>query len=225
MDLANMTGRLELREVGNATYLPQQFQCVGDSYYPSQRDQGVTWFLGSLVRTREIDRLQNRATQSFLPLRDDFRRIIKVRPIPGLVWCLANSSQIEERRLAAWLLGMCQARVADSLLLAIANHSHDRLRFEVLRSLRRLGRHRELRRVRRWDLSERERRIVEAFQPRDFGTALARLRASSTADFPVPRRPFELFVPISPTVPHRPKSRELIRRILERIRFLLRGMN
>ena len=217
------TARPEYRPTYASGSLLGDYLRVGkDVYLISQNDAGAERFLDMLALVRNQDRALRIPPRSLVSFREDFRRIIATRPLAGLMRCFIARTDTEQRRVSVWLLGRC-GRASDAKLI----YQHARwfplvVRREIVRSLRRLNALRECAKLAAGEDDQRLRHIANS-TTRDFRRILAKWHVPDDSAIQPPSRPLELFVEIGPDAPVRPKSRDLIRRILERIRILLRG--
>jgi hypothetical protein len=187
-------------------------------YVLANNDYAVEQFLDQLVLARTQDDDQAR----LLSFRKDFREIVATRPIAGLVKCFVTRASSEQQRLAVWLLGHCGQKSEATLLFEQAGWCSLIIRREIVRSLRRLNALRECARMGACEEDQRLKRIANSTK-RDFRKTLAKWQVPDAVAVAPPSRPFELLVDVGDASPHRPKSPDFIRRVLERIRLLLRG--
>ena len=157
--------------------------------------------------------------------RDDFRRILGSCSTAGLVRSVKQGSETEQR-IAVWLLGRARDHSATCVVNAVVWHQPVAMRREAARALRRLGAWTELRWLAVNDPDERVRRIATPRPSRDFSSRLAEFKTEVTVQILPERKPeFHLFTEINREVVVRPKSRDLIARLLHHIRLLIRGVN
>lgn len=192
------------------------------TYVMAEKDLEVLRFLDLLVYVRSLDRKLQIVPHSLLTHRDDFRRIIAAKPIAGLLNCVTMRLNVEQRRLASWLLSCCANRSVAPTLVDVGRPGPNVLRREVAKALWRLDACRDAQRLASATEDERTLRLA-GLTGRRFDVILRKWRVNDDAAVAIPKRPFELLVPIGEDAPRRPKSREIIRRFLEHIRFLLRG--
>lgn len=191
-------------------------------YVLANNDYAVEQFLDRLVLARTQDRDQARLPPRLLSFRKDFREIVATRPIAGLVKCFVTRASSEQQRLAVWLLGHCGQKSEATLLFEQAGWCSLIVRREIVRSLRRLNALRECAKMGACEEDQRLKRIANSTK-RDFRKTLAKWQVADAVAVTPPSRPFELLVDLGNASPHRPKSPDFIRRVLERIRLLLRG--
>jgi hypothetical protein len=197
----------------------QRFRCHA-------KDLAAVRFLLRLELDRMAPAGDQAAPPALLSLRDDFRRLIADQPMAGLVGCLGLGSD-ETRRLAIWLLGQCGSSLAIPALCLFATRRRRDLRVAMVRALRRLRARAELREIAGRDEDPWIRQYAAAATERTFHSHLQQFlredaKRVTRGEHQVPAR-MPLVWNLTELSGPRPKSTDLIRAILERIRSLLRG--
>jgi hypothetical protein len=135
-------------------------------------DHAVSRFLIRLGRVRLLNLDHEHRLLRLVSYRDDFRHVLRSRPIAGLFWCLIYG-EAEAQRMAVWLLGKCGDPAAVPALLRLARHPWPALRKEVARSLRRLGAWSELRALAQRESDPIVLRFTVQPPPKSFESRLA----------------------------------------------------
>ncbi len=163
--------------------------------------------------------------------RQDFRTIIELRPIAGLVACL-DTPNVELRALAIWLLGRACGRLelrAMPVIAVLADDENVMVRRSTARALRRAGALVELQSVAQRDPDDSVRRLAGSLSAGRRDAYVNRLQryvrhgggeVARPGSFVSPM-PVFIVQPIGPGA--LPKSRQWIRRLLEQIRELVHG--
>ena len=158
------------------------------------------------------------------PLREKIRQVqaLNWRSVLSYVVQLTHDPTL--RLLAIWLRGRCGGSLGTSSLARFAAHRDDQTRKEVARALKRMGAWVQLREIADNDTSERIRRMatMQPLRPyrdrlADFSNRLPRLEVTSV------KRPLFLSPELDVRQGRPPKSRSVIRMILERIHRLVAG--
>ena len=146
-------------------------QLANKKYSLYSTDQAVTRFLRRLALLRHMRTHQGKALHltAFL---SDFRRILRDRPVAGLLWCLIYGPP-ETQRMAVWLLGRCGDHGAVPALLRLGRHPQPLVRKEVARALRRLKAWAELRTMAEHETESLVLRFTEQPIARPFERRLA----------------------------------------------------
>lgn len=189
-------------------------------------DHAAIRFIRQLARARAVSRRLGGTAPPLVRFRDDFRQIVRSRPIIGLMGCLFVQD-LEVRRLAIWLLGRCGRCRNVGLIAKFRTHPDRSVRKEVARALRHMNAFRELTEFVASENDPRIRRLA-TLPPRDsYQRRMGRYLEQDVervAVGPIPshsRMPLRFFVSIGSGKPA--KTVEFIRRILEDIRRLVRG--
>lgn len=197
----------------------------GRRYRRGIRDIEATGRLERIVTTRRASADDGAPPPRLVEFRGEFRALASCRPIGGLVECLKSGDR-ELQALALWVLGRCGRNGGLSAVAVFRRHEDASIRREAARALRRLGGWPALESMALHDPDARVRRLATCPPPSDFTERLARFtRTARKAPTRVAERPrMALFarIPLGPGQPA--KSREFIRRILEHIRYLVRGI-
>ena len=185
-------------------------------------DNQVARFLRNLAAYFRDCADASRPQADLLEARDEFRQIIATRPLAGLALALHQGDGVT-KRLAIWLLGKCDARLATSLIVDYRENPDPKVRRAVARALRRLGAWSDL----KWfelndpDTSIQRLATVLAQRPRAFSDRLRQF-AGPPSQVAESQDRFESRMPLVWDANHfdgkPPKPAWLIRRILERIR-------
>lgn len=193
-----------------------QFEFQGRTYKCLASDEQVKVFLDRLEDWR------NRNASSLFSFREDLRRIVRHRPIRGLVWCSIHRGT-PTRNIAIWLLGQIRHR---SVMCAVASFQCDTshgVRKEVAKALRRMGAWKQLRELAN-DTHPAVKRIAIERSAKPFHQRLDRFLhddvRSSAVNTHRQRVKFSLQHQQFSGCP--PKSGLYIRQVLMRIRFLVR---
>ena len=198
----------------------KRFRCYAD-------DLAAQRFLERL----ELDRLTVRHDDGTLAerprlirYRRDFDKLAADQPIAGLVLCLIHGSE-ESRRIALWLLGRSGNSKVIPILRLFASHSRRRLRLAAVHALRRLRARAELVEIAAYDADPVIRQLAGSATQRTFASHLQRFVNDDLSGVPrvSEREPQPLLWNVSDSAGRPPKSTEIIRTILERLRNLLRG--
>jgi hypothetical protein len=198
------------------TVYPSSFEFQGMTYKCLARDEQVEEFLD------DLDYWRTNNASTLLSFREEFRRIIRLRPIRGLVWC-AVQRDAPTRTIAIWLLGQIRHPSAISVVSSFGCDPNRRVRKEVAKALRRMGAWKQLRDFAD-DIDPAVKWIATERSAKPFRQRLARYLHDDVQPFSVStRRPT-----IKYSLKHQkfsgcpPKSSTYIRQILMRIRFLVR---
>jgi hypothetical protein len=179
-------------------------------------------FLKHLSATRADARASGQIPRRLMACRDDFRRIAAADTTAGLVQSALLGNE-ERQRLAIWLLGNSHDRCAIRVVHSFASGQPERVRREAVRTLCRLGASAELRWIAENDPDEVIRAMATQHFYRDFTSRLGQFVGEKRGHVEPPARDFCLLTTLNATGFGRPKSRDLIARLLRHIRFLLRG--
>jgi len=192
------------------------FDFQGKTYRCRAADDQVIEFLDELAYWRT-----NNPT-SLLSFREDFRRIIRLCPIRGLVWCSVHRGD-PTRSIAIWLLGQIRNPSVISVVASFRCDESHRVRKEVAKTLCRLGAWKQLRELAN-DMDLAVKWIATERSAKPFRQRLARYLHDDVRPFSVStRQPTKKF-----SLQHQqfsgcpPKSGSYIRQVLMRIRFLVR---
>ena len=199
------------------------FKFAGRKFAMGASDIAAYEFLKHLVATRTESQISGREPRRLICFRSDFRRILGAYTTAGLVRSAMMGSE-EEQRIAIWLLGRAHDRSAVNVVNTFASGHSCAIRREATRSLRRLEAWTELRWIAVNDPNETIRRIATPTPCRDFSTRLTQFAGERV--YPIveaPKPEFRLFTVLNSSAEGRPKSRDLIARLLSHIRLLLRG--
>lgn len=157
-------------------------------------------------------------------LRSQIRRIQRLSARRLLNWVAERTDDPTLRVLAIWLRGRCGGSLGTSSLARFSTHPDDQTRKEVARCLKRMGAWVQLREMADHDANPRIRRMATAQPPKPFRRRLA----DFSNRFPrqeirsIKRRLF-----VSPEADvgqgRPPKSRWIIRMVLERIHRIVAG--
>lgn len=194
----------------------KRFRCYAD-------DLAALRFLERL----ELDRLTPGPAERprLIHFRRDFRRLAADQPLAALVLTLIQGRE-ESRRLALFLLGRGGNSKSIPIVHLFASHTHRRIRFAAVQALRRLRARAELDEIFNRDHDPGIRQLAAAATRRTFDSQLQRFLADDLER--VPATPFQqarqpLLWNISSAAGRPPKSTDIMRAILDRIRHLLRG--
>lgn len=206
-------------------FLDRVFEFAGRRYRCFSDDMAAIRFLERLELDRQAPDLDEGIPPTLLGMRDEFRRLIADQPIAGLVCSLAHGSA-DTRRLAIWLLGCCGNSSAIPALRVFAAVPRRDIRLAVVRALRRLRARAELLEIARRDPDPWIRKFALASTKRSFATQMEQFLRTDVseieADAPATIR-MPLVWEVHELVGRQPKSGDVMRAILERIRRLLRG--
>lgn len=179
-------------------------------------DERVKDFLDKLADWR------SRNPASLFSFRDDFRTIIRLRPIRGLVWC-AIYRGVPTRNIAIWLLGRIRNRSVVSVLASFQHDPSPSVRKEVAKALRRMGAWALLRELRNDSHPVVKRiateRSATPFQQRLFRYLHDDVRQSAVS---TDRQKMNFSTRHQPFSGCPPKTGWYIRQVLTRIRFAVR---
>jgi hypothetical protein len=157
-----------------------------------------------------------------LTYRQTFRQIIRDQPVVGLL-AATRREDSTLRLLAVWLLGRCRAHRAAGLIAEMRNTTDRGLRKQVAKALARLEAWPELRRLHELEPDPVIRRLSAGQAPRPLAERLERYARQVENIAPVTGERMPLVTTCEPTAPSPPKSRHVIRRLLEHIAALVRG--
>lgn len=199
---------------------------LGRGYSVRRVEWEVADWLTALINARSST---NTGDQRFalVTFRHDFRTIISLAPIGGLIWCAASMNS-ELCALAVWLLSRCRDEAAVRAVKRRVDDPDPRVRREVARSFRRLAEWTELERMADCDQDVGVRALAKllATTRRNHSQSLHRFVVHGGGEVYEPGRytshmPVFMLQPVGPGKPA--KSRDWIRRILEHIRELVRS--
>ena len=205
-----------------------QVEFAGRKYRVTLTDRRVFAWLSILVEQWRAGWEGDALPRRLLAFRHDFRSLVRLKPIPGLIGCLRRSDR-ELRMIAIWLLGRCGSNLALSPLREFLNDPDPGIRRQVARALPRSNGFTELQSMAQLDPDPRIRRLasgLSASSRRPYGERLGLFVHHAGGKVFVARAyvspmPLYLFQPIGSGKP--PKTRAMIRRILVHIQQLVRG--
>ena len=156
--------------------------------------------------------------------RADFRRIL-VHVSPATLALMTDRSRVWPfRRLVIWLLGRTGGTLGTSSLAEAALTDNVVLRREAVRALKRKHAWSDLREIAQRDPDDRVRLLAQQTRPHVYTDRLAGFLGGVTPHECAGTTPVLTVADDLATRPGRPpKSREFIRYILERIRWLVHG--
>jgi hypothetical protein len=163
---------------------------------------------------------------SLFPFRRDFRLIECDEPVAGLLWWVLHYHGLT-RKVAIWLLGRIRHGCDVSVIANCQGDADPRVRRHAAKALSRLAAWGALRDIAAIDPDAVVRRIAEhaSQPPAEFRSRLSRfLKEEVKAAALATGEPSPLLVNATIGVGLPPKSSWFIRRILERIRRLVRGL-
>lgn len=163
-------------------------------------------------------------SRSLIRFRLAFRQIIRRRPVKALCRRANPFEYPVDCRIAVWLLGRCSGHAGAEVLAKFRSTPELPLRKEIIRALKRKESWQILREIERTEPDPRLRRMAHQTAPTSYESRLSAY-ASRTAPQPVGPNRQSLYVRagIDNRAGRWPKSSSVIRRILERIRFLVHG--
>ena len=165
---------------------------------------------------------------SLFSLRSEIRAVRKTLCRAALTHLIEVTTNEQLRLIAIWLRGQCGGYLGTEVLAKYSTADAEAVRLKVAGAMHRMSGWSVLERMSASDPSLRVRRRASPRSPREFRSSL-RQYADSVMSLPVAEKDHSLTAPIyiakdflfSP--PRAPKSVELIRSVLERIRFIVRG--
>jgi hypothetical protein len=187
-----------------------------------QKDFAAARFLLEL----ELWRAAGERPEPLVHFRHQFRLLAEDRPVAGLAWCL-RQGDAETRRLAVWLLGRSGDTSSIPLVAYYLQRADRKLRITVARALKRLHSRAELEQMAEEDCDAWIRGFAAAHAKRSFRRQLEsfapELETAQRHAADRPKSTMPLVVNVARFQRQPPKSAEVIRAILMRIRDLLRG--
>lgn len=200
----------------------------GNRVRVTNADHQVAGWLSALVLERQSDIEPTKRKFALVELRHDFRLIISLRPIGGLLCCLRSPND-ELRLLAVWLLGRCASGAAVNAVKSLSEDSNARIRREVVRAFQRMAEWTELQAMAKYDQDARvctQATTSSMTTKRPYAARLNRFMRHIRGEHFEPghyssHMPVFMVQPVGPGKPA--KSRDFIRRILEHIRELVRS--
>jgi hypothetical protein len=180
----------------------------------------VLWQLGHIYEQCAMREGQHWAVHS----RKQIRMLESARARPVLSLVIRKTKDPVLRILAIWLRGRCGGTLGTSLLAESSHHHDDQPRKETARALKRMSAWHLLRSMAAMDVNPRIRRMAVVAPPASFKERPSSFIGKCETR-PIPDLARTLFVSpeLNITQGKPPRSRALIRKILERIRQIVSG--
>jgi hypothetical protein len=198
-------------------------------------DSGHTFKLGGrkyLVRSAGVQAVtlaiqmlwRVEGKSSLMPLRAEIRALTAKNCSAVLTHLIEVADDRRLRIIAIWLRGRCRGHIGTHVIAGFAHYPDERTRVAVAKALRQLNDWNVLRDMSTDDESARVRRLASPRNKRAFRTRLVEY-SENVAPTPIGRP--HRFLYLSPSFviqqSKRIRSVQLIREVLERIRYLVHG--